>query len=246
MSAPFRIDEGLFLEGEGVLIAWGTPLDGATPLPGNPTMHTLVDRGWAWIWKDRCLFGGIRGTAITRRDIHASFPVFPKGLPTVHCFDFYTPVEPDRDIDVAAISLRKLQRLVRESIEPLGALQRRIHDSIEAAVGLASYSCAGYRFGLPEIVWESEALHVHCHPSNLGNLSLDITVEHHTNDYPELKAEAQRHWARFQSSRPRLDFVAWDCDDPRIPADARSDHRENLARELRRLELKVFQTNQRV
>ena len=221
------------------------PLPTVAPL-GNPEICPLPDGGGGWIWRDRLLFGGIRGTATTHRATRPSIPMFPKGLPTFHCFELSTRPELDLRRDIAALSLRDLHQLVRDDIETLGALQRRIHDGIEAAVGPASYSCAGYGFGLPKIVWQSESLQYHCHASQTGELSVTVTVEHHTNDYPELKAAAQRHWAGISPLRPRFDFVGWDCEDPRIPADARSKHRENLANELRRLERELFTTVHRV
>ena len=165
----------------------------------------------------------------------------PEGLPTFHWFTIKTDVERD-DLrhDVTALSFRDLQNLVKDRIGKLLALQRRVHDSIEAAVGPASYSCAGYRWGLPEMVWETESLVYRCHPDDVGSLS--ITVEHHTNDYPEIKAAAEGHWTQFSSSSPRFGFVAWDPEDPRIPVEARRKHRERLMGERRQLELEFLRT----
>ena len=153
ISAPFRTDEGLFLEDENLLIAWGTPLEISEVLPGNPEVLTLANRNWAWQWKDRSLFGGIRGTAITVRvpNPAASYPMFPMGLPTFHRFHIFARIEPDeRQNNIDALSLPELQRLVRNDIERVRLLQRSIYDSLAAVPGAPSYSGRGSALDRPK------------------------------------------------------------------------------------------------
>ena len=83
-------------------------------------------------------------------------------------------------------------------------------------------------------------LRYYCNPTDAGGLVLSVRVEHHTDDYPDLKAAARRHWAQPHMRSGRLDFVAWDVEDPRIPLEARRRYREEFANELRRVEGALF------
>jgi hypothetical protein len=53
---PYRTDEGLYLEDEGVLIPWGTPLK-----PDVPPRGAELRRPGVFEWKARRALGGILG-----------------------------------------------------------------------------------------------------------------------------------------------------------------------------------------
>jgi hypothetical protein len=99
---------------------------------------------------------------------------------------------------------------------------RRIYDRLESSLGPATWSYAGYRLGWPSITWErlettQGLLNYSCAPAADGRI--DITVEHWTTDFPELRAEAERDHARWARSDARVPFVAWDVDDRESQSD---------------------------
>ena len=200
---PYRTDEGLYLEDEGVLIPWGTPLD-----PTRPPVGAEVERNRVFRWNARHALGGLFGDlfAVLWDDEAVGFP---RSLRALHFLSMNLAV------DAHATSRVLLERL---------------HDQFTDALGPASFSYPCYDSGLPFICWMTDNLHYCCHA---GLKEVCIHLQHVPTEPAQLRAEWDRKQREYQLQDARVPFVAWDHQDPRFSEEARRRHQQLVEHEAR-------------
>jgi hypothetical protein len=233
---PFRLSDGLYFEDEPLLIPWGTPLNPAT-LPGAPDVVSDDDVRLL-MWRDRLAFGGLRGDVsamwIRRRLAVTPFPANTSGLHWA-CLDVAT----------RGWAADELPRTIEQACEDSRTALSAIYAHLAMALGPAAWSYPGACLNLPSIHWDAvtcgeTAFRVSCSVERYGEL-VAIVVEHWSNDFPEVRAEAERAHAQWARTDTRVPFVAWNMDDERIPARLKAWRRACFARDLEALEARLQQ-----
>jgi hypothetical protein len=200
-SWSIQVNDGLLLEDIGVKVPWGTPIAELQNF-GDPEVLPR-ETSISYVWRNRRVLGGLLGDVSACR-------LFDK--PNPRAYHIYLPELYHFSIDLAP-------RPGNDKVA-LAAQLLAVHDHFELQLGPATFSYPDYSLGLPAIFWERPPLGFSC--AVMGKEVVTATVQRTPDGYAQLRDEAGRI-SRVAGKGARVDFVAWDPSDPRIPFRAQAE-----------------------
>jgi hypothetical protein len=186
---PCRLDEGVLLESDGILLPWGTPLAGLERLAGCVVTRYPNGAGICYEWDDRACLGGLRCRVHARRFLDKVNP---------HAYRLYLD-------HLHLASIRLLEPRLDQATAPEDF--RRLLAHLEGQFGPVTWSYPRYWRGLPSVHWEFPRLLVGFRILSGADYHVSVSQEPE-HAYKELRDEAAVIRAK-QGKGARVEGIAW-------------------------------------
>jgi hypothetical protein len=181
---PNELDRGILLERGGLLIPWGTRIDGLSEVQSPSILQR--DDSIHYTWKDELCFDGLPCNVSACR-------IF--GRTDLLAYHLY----------LEEFHFAVLDVIVAHVVRDIATEFRRVFRHLEHTLGAPTWSYPRYEAGLPSIHWEFLKLSV---GYSLLAGEIRLSVQHEPEGYRDLKRRAKRK-RDLDAADARVDGIAW-------------------------------------